>query len=262
MIVESSTISIPSSTFFAASAPESFFAMPKNPRQRLPSVCTDSGWVIRKTAWRTSLAVNGPQLSWNCTPLRSVIVQSLPLGDISHFSANSGMYAPVWRSIPTRYSRAGRLSSMPLRLCSQVKFVSQPRGAPAPRSRSSLVLVEGVGVCAHAIATINPRAQTIPHSTPRCIHLCIVPSSATAWAEGRQLNGAPSPSHTSWCQLDIFQMREEAGDNPRKCILRNILGVHGCIRVQPEQRDLGKLVELVVPNLATQAGPLCHVPRR
>src|SRR4029450_10325322 len=228
MTVESSTISIPSSTFFAASAPESFFAMPRNPRQRPPSVCTDSGWVIRKTAWRTSLAVNGPQLSWNCTPLRSVIVQSLPLGDISHFSANSGMYAPVWRSMPTRYSRAGRLSSMPLRLCSQVKFVSQPRGATATRSRSSLVLVEGVGVCAHAIATINPRAQTIPHSTPRCIHLCIV----------------PSPSHASWCPLDIFQVREEAGDNPRKCILCNILGVHGCIRVQPEQRDLGKLVEL------------------
>src|SRR4029453_13437405 len=256
MTVESSTISIPSSTFFAASAPESFFAMPRNPRQRPPSVCTDSGWGIRKTAWRPSLAVNGPQLSWNCTPLRSVIVQSLPLGDISHFSANSGMYAPVWRSIPTRYSRAGRLSSMPLRLCSQVKFVSQPRGATATRSRSSLVLVDGVGVCAHAIATISSRTQTMPHSRPRYIHLCIVPSSATAWAEGRQLHGAPSPSHASWCQLDVLQVGEVTGDDPWERILRDILGVHGRLRIQPEQRDLGKLIEFMVPDLPTQAPPL------
>src|SRR5215468_5437503 len=100
---------------------------------------------------------------------------------------------------------------MPLRLCSQVKFVSQPRGATATRSRSSLVLVDGVGVCAHAIATISARTQTMPHSMPRYIHLCIV----------------PSPSHASWCQLDILQMREEAGDDPRKRILGNILGIDG-----------------------------------
>src|SRR5262245_53075125 len=126
-------------------------------------------------------------------PLRSHMVQLLPSGAISHFSANSGMYAPVLRSIPTRYSRAGRLSSMPLRLCSQVKFVSQPRGATATRSRSNLVF-DGAGVCAQATATASPRTQTIPHSTSRCTHLGIVPSPATAWAEGRQLNGAPFPA--------------------------------------------------------------------
>src|SRR5262249_40595061 len=35
--------------------------------------------------------------------------------------------------------------------------------------------------------------------------------------------------------------------------------VYGCVRVQPEQRYLGKLVELVVPDLAQQARPLRHV---
>src|SRR5437899_2362995 len=176
MTVESSTISTPSSTFFAASDPESVFVMPRNPRQRPPSVCTDSGWVIRKTAWRTSLAVNGPQLSWNCTPLRSVIVQVLPSGDISHFSASSGMYAPVLRSIPTRYSRAGRLSSMPLRLCSQVKFVSHPRGATATISRSSFPLA---GACAQATLITNTTVSTTPHSTPRVPHRGIFPSSVS-----------------------------------------------------------------------------------
>jgi Arc/MetJ-type ribon-helix-helix transcriptional regulator len=59
-----------------------------------------------------------------------------PSGDISHCSASSGMYAPVCRSIPTRNSRAGLLSRLPLRGLSQVKLVSQPRGATAMRSRS------------------------------------------------------------------------------------------------------------------------------
>ena len=140
----------------------------------LPSVCTDSGWEIRNTEWRTSLAVNSPHCSWNLMPLRSQTVQRLPSGAISHFSASCGMYAPVWRSIPTRYSRAGRLSSWPLRLCSQVKLVSQPRGATAMRNRSSFAACAGVATSVQAtIAT-----KLITHSTPTidalrsdfCIH--------------------------------------------------------------------------------------------
>src|SRR5262245_53434564 len=57
-------------------------------------------------------------------------------------------------------------------------------------------------------------------------------------------------------------MCEETGDDPRKRILGNILRIYGCVCIEPEQRHLGKLVELVVPNLAQQARPLCHVDSR
>src|SRR6267143_1794558 len=70
--------------------------------------------------------------------------------------------------MPTRYSRAGRLSSMPLRVCSQVKLVSHPSGATAIFSRSSLLFAAegGVVVCAHAIAT--PPLSTAHLMLPAC----------------------------------------------------------------------------------------------
>src|SRR5262245_50192760 len=234
-------ISTPCSTFFATSSMESAFPMPIRGRQKPASVCTDSGWVIRNTAWRTSLAVNSPQFSWNFTPLRSQTVQLFPSGAISHFSASSGMYAPVLRSIPMRYSSAGRLSSWPLRLCSQVKLVSQPRGATAILSRSSFGLV-GAG-CAQATATANPMHAMLP-STTRLPHLCIVLSSALR------------------SQLDVLQVREVAGNGTWKRILRDILGVHGCVCVQPEQRDLSKFINLMIADLAQQPSPFRLVHHR
>src|SRR2546426_4948373 len=172
-------ISTPCSTFLATSSTESAFPMPIRGRQKPASVCTDSGWVIRNTAWRTSLAVNSPHFSWNLTPLRRVIVQLLPSGAIAHFSASSGMYCPVLRSMPTRYSRAGRLSSWPLRLCSQVKLVSHPRGATAILSRSSFAFAGagGVTVCARAPATTQPMTPSIPSRHARRRDCCIVLSS-------------------------------------------------------------------------------------
>src|SRR5919109_584143 len=177
-------ISTPCSTFFATSSTASAFPMPIRGRQKPASVCTDSGWVIRNTAWRTSLAVNSPHFSWNLTPLRSQIFQLLPSGAISHFSASSGMYCPVLRSMPTRYSRAGRLSSWPLRLCSQVKLVSHPRGATAILSRSSFAFAGagGVTVCAQAPATTQPMAQSIPSRHSRRRDVCIVLSSLVSLA--------------------------------------------------------------------------------
>ena len=183
---------------------------------------------MRKTAWRTSLAVNSPQFSWNLTPLRNVIVQVLPSGAISHFSASSGIYAPVLRSMPTRYSRAGRLSSWPLRVCSQEKFVSYPSGATAILSRSSFAF-GGAAVCAHATVTTNPRTPTTPTRVCQRPYLCIVISL--------------------WRQLNIFQVCEVAGDHPREHILRDILGVHGRLSEQPEQRYLSELGEFMVPDL-------------
>src|SRR5215813_11755978 len=147
------------------------------------------------------------------------------------------MYAPVLRSIPTRYSRAGRLSSMPLRLCSQVKFVSQPRGATATRSRSSLVLADGAGVCAQASATTSARAPIIPHRMPRQTHLCIIP-----------------PSYASRCQPDVLEVGEVAGDHPWKHICCDILGVHGRLSEQPEHWHMRELGELMIPYLAQQPG--------
>ncbi len=51
------------------------------------------------------------------------------------------------------------------------------------------------------------------------------------------------------CRLDIFQVREKAGDNPRKRILGNILGIQDRFRVKPEQWNLGKLLDLMVPDI-------------
>src|SRR5262245_55242294 len=133
----------------------------------------DSGWVMRKTAWRTSLAVNSPQCSWNLTPLRKVMVQLLPSGAISHFSASSGMYAPVCRSMPTRNSRAGLLSRLPLRGLSQVKLVSQPRGATAILSRSSFAACAGVAVYTPAIVTTKPTTSSTLTTDPLHRDLCI-----------------------------------------------------------------------------------------
>src|SRR5262249_45784622 len=158
----------------------------------LASLCTDSGWVMRKTEWRTSLAVNSPQFSWNLMPLRNVMVQCLPSGDMSHVSASSGMYMPVLRSMPTRNSRAGLLSRLPLRLCSQEKLVSQPRGATAMRSRSSLALAGGVAVCAQARTAANPITHTTPTTIPRRPYLYIVLSL--------------------WRQLDVLEVGKVARD--------------------------------------------------
>src|SRR5712691_3111532 len=195
----SSMISTPCATFLATSSIESVFPMPIRGRQKPASVCTDSGWVIRNTAWRTSLAVNSPQLSWNLTPLRRVMVQVLPSGDISHFSASSGIYAPVLRSIPTRYSSAGRLSSWPLRLCSQVKLVSQPRGATATLSRSSFALA-GVG-CAQAPVAARLIVNMTPNSTLLVPRLCIVPSSVLG--ARRQAYGA-SLTYSRWVKKPVI----------------------------------------------------------
>src|SRR5712691_11543564 len=221
---------------------ESPFPIPISVRHRPESVCTDSGWLMRKMEWRTSLAVNSPHFSWNCTPLRSQRVQLLPSGAISHFSASSGIYAPVLRSMPTRYSRAGRLSSMPLMVCIQEKFVSHPRGATAILSRSSFAFAGGAAVCAQATVTTNPITPTTPKRVLRRPPHCIVISL--------------------WRQLDVLEMGEVASDHARERILCNILGVHGCFRVQPEQWDLSKLAELVVPDLTQQARPLCTVHHR
>src|SRR2546428_14125864 len=76
--------------------------------------------------------------------------------------------------MPTRYSRAGRLSSMPLRLCSQLKLVSHPRGATAMRSRSSFAFAGGSAVCAKATATPKPRLNTTPPTDPLCTNRFMV----------------------------------------------------------------------------------------
>src|SRR5919108_680015 len=175
-------ISTPCSTFLATSSSVSVFAMPIRVRQVPASLCTDSGWVSRNTEWRTSLAVNAPQWSWNGTPWRRVMVQVLPSGDMAHVSASSGMYAPVCRSIPTKYSSAGRLSSIPLRLCSQEKLVSQPRGATATTSRSSFAFAGGAAVCAQAMAAANPTTPSNPHRDPTT--LCIVTSCVPLYTCG------------------------------------------------------------------------------
>src|SRR5262245_16374647 len=184
-----------------------------------------SGCVMRKTAWRTSLAVNSPQFSWNLMPLRSVIVQLLPSGDICHVSASSGMYAPVCRSMPTRNSRAGRLSRLPLRGLSQVKLVSYPMGATAILSRSNLAL-GGAAVWAQARTATNPITPITPATVHRRLHLCIVLSL--------------------WRQLDVLEMGEVARDHAREHILRDILGVHGRLSEQPEHGYLSEFGELMV----------------
>src|SRR5712691_1911526 len=101
------------------------------------------------------------------------MVQALPLGDISHFSASSGMYAPVCRSIPTRNSRAGLLSRLLLRGASQVKLVSNPRGATAMRSRSSFAAYAGGAMHTQATVTTNPMTSNTPTTDPLHRNLCI-----------------------------------------------------------------------------------------
>src|SRR5215475_4756414 len=106
------------------------------------------------------------------------MVQRLPSEDISHVSASSGMYAPVCRSMPTRNSRAGRLSRLPLRGLSQVKLVSYPMGATAILSRSSFAFVwaGGVAVCAQVPVATQPKAQSTPSRNSRRRDVDIVPS--------------------------------------------------------------------------------------
>src|SRR5262252_1647122 len=94
------------------------------------------------------------------------MVQLLPSGDISHVSASSGMYAPVCRSMPTRNSRAGRLSRLPLRGLSQVKLVSQPRGATAILSRSSFAACAGTAVPTQATVITHPTTSSTPTTDP------------------------------------------------------------------------------------------------
>src|SRR6266581_9002140 len=103
--------------------------------------------------------------------------------------------------MPTRYSRAGRLSSMPLMVCIQEKLVSYPSGATAILSRSSFAF-GGAAVCAQTTVTTNPIAPTTPQSVRRCQPLCIVLSLR--------------------CQPDVLQVGEVARDHPRERILRNI----------------------------------------
>src|SRR6185503_1323151 len=166
------------------------------------------------------------------------MVQLLPSGAISHFSANSGMYAPVLRSMPTRYSRAGRLSSMPLRLCSQEKLASHPRGATATTSRSSFPLAGGAaGACAQARLVVNATVSTAPHSAPRIPHRCIFPSSVLS-----------AQCLSLLCELDVFQVREKTRNHSRKYILRNVLGIHHRFREEPEHRHFGKFAELIVAD--------------
>src|SRR5215831_12475683 len=211
------------------------------PRQKVVPLAAASGCEMRKTAWRTSRALNSPQLSWNLIPLRNVMAHVLPSGAISHFSASSGIYAPVLRSTPTRNSTTGRLSSRPLMVCNQEKLVSYPRGATAILCRSSFAL-GGADVCAQATVTTSPIAPITPQRVLRCPPLCIMLSLR--------------------CQLDVFEVREVASDHAREHIFRNILGVHGCVGIQPEQRDLSKLVEFMVADLTQQARSLRRVHHR
>ena len=51
-------------------------------------------------------------------------------------------------------------------------------------------------------------------------------------------------------RLDVLQVGIVAGDHPRKHILRNVLGVHGGFREEPEQGHLREFVELMIPDLA------------
>src|SRR5262252_3295725 len=107
------------------------------------------------------------------------MVQFLPSGDISHFSASSGMYAPVCRSMPTRNSRAGRLSRLPLQGLSQVKLVSYPMGATAMVSRSSFPLAGAGDVTfgAYAFVATPTMVPSVPRRNSRRRDLRILLSS-------------------------------------------------------------------------------------
>src|SRR2546426_10094117 len=135
------------------------------------------------------------------------MVQVLPSGAISHFSASSGMYAPVCRSMPTRNSRAGLLSRLPLRGLSQVKLVSHPRGATEILSRSSFAACAGA-VSVQATVATSPRTHIPRTRAPLTPYLSI------------------SALLVLRCQPDILQVRKIAGDHTREDILRDILGVH------------------------------------
>src|SRR5712691_2587429 len=145
--------------------------------------------------------------------------------------------------MPMRNSRAGLLSRLPLRGLSQVKLVSQPRGATAILSRSSFPFVGagGAAVCAQATVTVSPMAHNTPNSVPQRPHLFIVLSSRLRR------------------RLDILQVCKGAGDHPREHILRDILGVHRGFCEQPEQRYLSELGELMVPDLAQQSSSFLRV---
>src|SRR5262245_1002562 len=85
---------------------------------------------------------------------------------------------------------------MPLRVWSQVKLVSHPRGATAILSRSSLLFAAagGLVVCAHATATA--RLSSSPHHRPRRTD-CFMGSSSVWYAQRqpgweRPLRDAPA----------------------------------------------------------------------
>src|SRR5262249_2089715 len=75
--------------------------------------------------------------------------------------------------MPTRNSRAGRLSKLPLRGLSQVKLVSQPRGATAILSRSSFAACAGTAVNAQVTVTTHPTTSSTPTTEPLHRDLCI-----------------------------------------------------------------------------------------
>src|SRR5256886_12188396 len=101
------------------------------------------------------------------------MVKVWPSGAIADCSASSGMYAPVCRSMPTRNSRAGLLSRLPLRGLSQVKLVSQPRGATAILSRSSFAACAGTDVHTQATVTTKLTTRSILTIGPLHRDLCI-----------------------------------------------------------------------------------------
>src|SRR5262249_53018723 len=110
--------------------------------------------------------------------------------------------------MPTRNSRAGRLSRLPLRGLSQVKLVSQPSGATAILRRSGFAACPGVAVSAQATAATSPRTHITLPAAPLTPYLSI------------------SAPFVLRCQLDVLQVCKVAGDPPWKHILRDILGVH------------------------------------
>src|SRR5262245_45869745 len=89
--------------------------------------------------------------------------------------------------MPTRNSRTGLLSRLPLRGWSQVRLVSQPTGAAATRRRSSFPLAAAGGgaVCAPATVTTQARTPSMPSKHPRRSNFCIVLSSFVALAHAR-----------------------------------------------------------------------------
>src|SRR5262249_36142202 len=139
--------------------------------------------------------------------------------------------------MPTRNSRAGRLSRLPLRGLSQVKLVSQPRGATEILSRSNFAACAGA-VSVQATVATSPRVHMTRATAPLTPYLSI------------------SALLVLRCQLDVLQVSKVASDHSRKDISRDILGVHGGFGEQPEQGYVGELGELVVADLPQQARSL------